>query len=355
MKPALLLFLVLFVFAGAHAQVAVNRTMAMVEKATATWCGPCGTWGWTLQEDIAADNMVGANPNAFVLEAHGSLGSFHTGTADSLIRGWVGSSIPKWAVNNVNRTVADANGIYPILTRTAIKKAVDSLVAISPVASTGFYYTITGNTINFRTQTRFWKAASGTYNLGVYIIEDSAFGEQVGQATDVYHRNVLRGRISSDSYGDQIATGTIGANQTYSKNFTFTITRTDWNKSRLIFLAVLWKKNGSNWDSWEVVNANSVKSIFNGVDKIPLAVDQLIVYPNPATDRLHLSGALTVAADAGISIINAIGQTVFQKTVPYHGGQLSEDIKLDKLSNGVYTLLIRAEDAQSVQKIIIAK
>jgi hypothetical protein len=351
MRNALLLLLCAVTSITTNAQVPVNRSMAMVEKSTYSECGPCGTWGWTMQDELIADNMVGSTPKAIVLETHGYYSAYHTETAMFLIQSWIDSAFPRWAVNNRSDP---SNGTYTN-TRTTVKKTVDSIAALSPIASTGFYYTLTGNTIKFYTKTQFWKAASGIYSIAAYIVEDCAYGEQFGQPNDKgYHRYVLRDRISKYTFGDTLAKGSIAANEIYSKNYTYTITRTDWNKSHLSFMTVIFKKNAADSTLSEVININSLKSAPNGVGNVSEAVDQLIVYPNPVTDRVNISGALTVAADTRISVINAIGQTVYEKVLSYQNNQLAEDIDLRGLSNGIYTLLIRTEGAQTMHKLIVA-
>ncbi len=350
MKKALLILCGFAMTGAAHAQTPVNRSMAIVQKATATWCGPCGQWGWTLQEDITADNMSAATPNGFVFACYGSnTSNYYNKVADTLTS-W-GQSWPNWAVNNVNRTAFSlTGGIYTTTTRTDIKKAVDSFAAIAPTASTGFRYTISGNTLTFNTVTKFWKAATGAYALAVYIIEDSVYGIQNGQTGSVYHHSVLRGRISGATYGDQIATGTTAVNSSFTRNYTYSIDPT-WNKAHLKFVTVLWKLNGA---TWQVENANSLKSAATAVGNIE-AVDQLIVYPNPATSRLQLSGALNTASGVRLSLTNAVGQTVYQKDVAHNGGQLMEDIDLSGLSNGVYLLTLGGAGVQSARKVVVAR
>src|ERR1043166_115748 len=109
MRKAFLLTLSAVVSTCINAQVPVNRSMAMVEKSTYSECAPCGTWGWTMQDELIADNMVGSNPKSIVLETHGYYSAYHTETAMFLIQSWMGSAFPSWAVNNR----ADAsNGTY---------------------------------------------------------------------------------------------------------------------------------------------------------------------------------------------------------------------------------------------------
>lgn len=354
MKKTLLLLGACSVMTVAQAQIPANQSMGFVTKATATWCGPCGDWGWTTQEDIISDNASGSNPHGIVFAAYGDPGSkLYNKVADTLVK--FNQSWPNWAFNNVQRTVfSSTGGIYSSTTRTNLKKAVDSFYAIAPTASTGLYYNISGSTMTIKTRTKFWKAGSGTYAVAVYLIEDSVFEYQNSNTPgNVYHHQVLRGSVTGSTFGDQIANGSVAMNNTYDKNYTFNITDATWNKARLRAITVLWKKSGS---TWVVENANSMKTANSpGVGVGTVAVDQLVAYPNPATDRLHISGALTVTSDARISLLNAIGQTVYSKTVGYNGGQLAEDISLDGLSNGVYNLMIQAEGAQSTQKIVIAK
>lgn len=347
-----LLFLpLLMLFFNSYAQTPVNKSMAIVQKCTATWCGPCGSWGWTLQEDITTDNMSGSNPNGFVFALYGSSSSNYYNAAAGQLTTWA-QSFPNWAVNNINRTAfSSTGGIYPTTTQTTIKSAVDSFAAIAPNASTGFTVDITGNNITINTKTKFWKSVSGTYNVGVYIIEDSVYGTQNGQTGSVYHHNVLRGNMGSTVFGDQIATGSISANQTFDKTFTYTITDNTWNKSRLKFLTVIWKKNGTSWD---FENANNFKSYPTGIATVE-AVDQLTVYPNPATNDLHIMGALTKQAATQINLINAIGQVVYTKDLPFINEQLNEHINIDNLSNGLYLLLIKSDNALTSEKVIIRK
>jgi len=334
---------------SSQAQIPVKKSMAIVQKATATWCGPCGQWGWTLHEDVMADNMPASNPKAFVFTCYGSSSSNYYNAAAGELTKW-GQSYPNWGVNNVNRTAFSSNGgIYTTTTRNTIKTVVDSFALVDPTASTGFTYSISGNTINVNTKTQFWKATTGTFKVAVYVIEDSVLGYQNGQSSNVYHHYVLRGNMGSSVYGDQIATGSITANQTFTKNFTFTITDNTWNKNRIKILTVIWKQNGT---AWEFFNANSEKSFATGVADIE-AVDQLDVYPNPASSVLSVRGALTQQTATRISLVNAVGQVVYTKEIPYTGNQLSENLDVRNIANGMYMLHISTEGARTVQKIMV--
>ena len=54
MKKILLFAFCAVAFTNASAQVPKKVSTSLVHKITATWCGPCGGWGWTLADDIIA-------------------------------------------------------------------------------------------------------------------------------------------------------------------------------------------------------------------------------------------------------------------------------------------------------------
>ncbi|MBS1783006.1 MAG: Omp28-related outer membrane protein [Bacteroidetes bacterium] len=346
------LFLVAFLaFGKSNAQTPLRKSMAIVQKCTATWCGPCGSWGWTLQEDVMADNMPANNPSAFVFALYGSSTSNYYNAAAGELTKW-GQSFPNWGVNNINRTeFSPSGGIYTSTTRATIKRVVDSFALIDPVASTGFIYSITGNVITVNTKTQFWNAANGTFNLAVYVIEDSVWGTQNGQSGNVYHHNVLRGNMGASIYGDQIATGTVAANQTFSKTLTFTITDNTWVKSRMKILTVLWKKNGVNWD---FVNANSIKSFATSVSNLQ-AVEHLLVYPNPSSKRLTVAGNMLSDAPTILRLIDVQGRIAIQQLARNENGRLLETLDISELTQGVYSLRIDCNEAHTEQTVMIVR
>jgi hypothetical protein len=338
-----LLFPVLLLATSAVAQVPKNQSIAIVEKATATWCGPCGGWGWDLHEDIMADNAA----KAFVFTLYGDASSnYYNSTADALTS-W-GQSWPNWGVNNKNRTAfSSSGGIYTTTTQTTIKSAVDSFYATAAKASTGFTFKIVGNTVTVETKTKFWQAGSGSYYLAAYLTEDSVYGYQNGHTGNAYHHYVLRGSMSGPAYGDLIASGTIAANQTYDKTFTFNITDATWQKPKLKVVTVLWKQNGSSYD---FINANHLKDFPTGVSDIP-AVQELSIYPNPASGAVKVSGYLT-RSNSELNLINFNGQVVASRKLS--GSFFSEKLDVSNLANGVYLLEIKNEEgARQTEKIVV--
>ena len=75
MRTAVLLIAATLMQTTLWAQIPVNRTQVMMQKATATWCGPCGGYGWTLQEQLnelveMASKLLAPKESFFVLSMY---------------------------------------------------------------------------------------------------------------------------------------------------------------------------------------------------------------------------------------------------------------------------------------------
>jgi len=81
--------------------------------------------------------------------------------------------------------------------------------------------------------------------------------------------------------------------------------------------------------------------------------NSLLVFPNPAQDRINIEAKGSIATEASIIILSSIGQTVY--SAPYRA---QESIDVSALSNGVYFIqLMNVETSAPVttKKLIIAR
>ena len=86
----------------------------------------------------------------------------------------------------------------------------------------------------------------------------------------------------------------------------------------------------------KIVDNNAATTYSNTVviNKIVNNISKLTVYPNPATDLIHIN---IPEANSVVSIINSLGQVV--KTI--HTNQLNAmDLSIGNLSKGVYTIMV---------------
>lgn len=77
-------------------------------------------------------------------------------------------------------------------------------------------------------------------------------------------------------------------------------------------------------------------------------VNNLSMYPNPNNGSFTLNGNIIGSSDVSITVINAIGQTVYTTTVHVNNGMLKETINLNSsLPAGAYLINVKTDRAQN--------
>lgn len=118
--------------------------------------------------------------------------------------------------------------------------------------------TVSGSTVNTTVSGKFLNSLTGNYNLGVYFMEDSIVNWQKDYAKNpqdipnYLHRHVLRGAISSTTWGDQIAANP-AVNTAYSKSYTYTMAADVVAKNGYVVAMVF------NKDTYEVIQVDEKK------------------------------------------------------------------------------------------------
>ena len=259
------------------AQTVEQKQMALVAKKTATWCNPCGTWGWSLFDEVVAAN----DDKAVVFELHNSLSSnLYSPAASAMYDEFeYHGTVPVFYVNGVNETQYSSTGvIYTSSTKTRIDFVVDSIANISPIANVGYDATKTGNTIQLNTRVKFFQSGTGEFYLGVYLTENDVEEYQNGIGNSAIHHNPLRDAISDNDLGDLIATGLIGAGTEFTNSYTYTV-NSSYEVSNVRIFAVIWKKENGGYT---YVNAYT-KDLFVGEEpKTDNDRVELLLYPSVA-------------------------------------------------------------------------
>jgi hypothetical protein len=349
MKKITLLFFALYAI-GASAQTATVPTTHknLIMKFTADWCGPCGSWGWTEMETLVTDSKTGSL-NALVMAVHNSssnLGSLNIGSAYNGLETNLDSNIlgiPTFTVGKLNMAQDDA---------PTVESRVASTTSAAAEANVGFIpsYSTDGSTLTINTTTKFFSAASGTYSVAVYLVEDKVMAVQNGQgASAVAHHSILRTPATGmTAFGTQL-TGTSFTNgQTLSNTFTLPVL-TSWNKSNMVIYAVLWKKTGTQWD---VANASSVATFKTGVENLTNNVVATAVYPNPANDKFTIALGQSIN-NCVVDMFDVTGK----KVAELYNGQVNDaaiGISVQRpsgVANGMYILHISSDKGTQVMKM----
>jgi hypothetical protein len=111
--------------------------------------------------------------------------------------------------------------------------------------------------------------------------------------------------------------------------------------------------NHGIFDMWVVKLQNPT-----GTDAPITLAFSFCLYPNPATNliTLQLQSQATVNFPASITIINLLGETVFQKTSYCINGNLQEAISLDKkFAEGTYFVRVTSEQQQWSAPFVITR
>lgn len=339
-----------------HAQTPEKKSIALVNKLTGTWCPPCGAWGWEMAEElITATQGKALYVGIFVGYPDNGNDKFMNATGNTLSSAFETpdfGGVPDFGANGIGKMVFSQSGVNTSQSKADIIADVNTFAATTPTASAANIMTVSGNTVSVNAKVQFWSAASGEYYLAAYLIEDGAMNLQASQSGTVSHHGVLRGSMSANMpFGEQIATGSIAANQTYNKTFTFNVTDATWDKSKFKVYTVIWKKNGSKYD---FVNA-SKNSVATGI--APLAnVEAVNVFPNPAVDQATLSFASGSAMDINIQVTDIAGRVVYtaenNKVVK---GNNSFSLPVAQWTAGAYNVTISSVDGKMTQRLVVTK
>lgn len=226
-----------------------NNT-ALINKLTATWCAPCGSWGWLMNEELA----VLTGDKAIMISIYNSPTSlfFSQASVDLAENFGPYQSWPTFFVNGQNKNVQISGGTSYTETKNTCVKTVNDFAELIPVANTGFETRFDDNEIIIVTKTVFFRTmdTNNEYYLAAYVVENNVMGEQKGKPGEVAHPNVLRASMTENTFGVQIDVKAVNGNvfiHTFSGNI-----KPDWNRDKLKVVTAIWQKKG---DTFEFVNA----------------------------------------------------------------------------------------------------
>lgn len=330
------------------AQTPEPKSTALFSKITATWCNPCGTWGWERTDQVLSNTYIKDQYLFLALYVgNPSYGNdkFLNQTAASIASSFTYSGTPSFNVNGANKT----QNLMDLV------QAINNFAGTAPVASAAARQTITGNVVTVNANVKFWKPTSGEYLLAAYLVEDGALNLQNGQGSDpVPHKAVLRASMSSFAFGEQIATGTIKADQEYNKSFTYTISDSEWDKSKMKVYTIIWKKNGAKF---EYVNGSSTKVEGGSTVVAPISnMEQLRVFPNPVTGILNVDVTLQRTVPLQLQVIDAFGRIVYASG-PLKGNQGGNSLRIPvhQYASGVYNLIIYSGTERRTSRFSVAR
>lgn len=219
----------------------------VVFEYSATWCNPCGVYGYPAMHDLMHNYAEGQH-KAVGIFMHPSDDIINTEPAgqDDIVSFFGFSGTPSSAVNAGPDT-------YP----TYLEPKVTAALAANPTAKAGvgMAHTIDGNTMTITTKTVFFEDCAGSYKLGVYVTESGIMNYQNGQTGDVEHNYILRACAGGNAFGTTIASSPTKGTK-IDGSYTVQLPAEVRNKDNLHVVCVIWKCDASG-NPTEALNSNS--------------------------------------------------------------------------------------------------
>jgi len=218
----------------------------VVWEYSATWCNPCGVYGYPMMHDLMHEYGDGQ---------HKAVGIFMHPSDDIVNNEPVGQDdvIAFFGMSGTPSAGANLVEEYP----TYLEPKITTALSTHPTAKAGvgMSYTLSGNTMTITTKTVFFEALSGKYNLGVYVTEDHIMNDQNGQTGVVEHNDILRVIAGGNAFGTNIATDPAKGAKV-DGTYTVTLPAETRASANCHVVCVLYKIDPATGDPVDVINAN---------------------------------------------------------------------------------------------------
>ncbi len=333
-----------------YSQDAPETQSSLITKISATWCGPCGSWGWDMFHDLIEDN----EEKATLMAVHHS-GVLETPTSNALANNFMITGQPQFYLGNVNQSVSSSTAATK---REAIQVAVDEAAGQAPIVNTGLlplYYS-DDNLIEVTTKTEFFQDANANYYLGVYLVNDGYVGFQQNQGTSAEHEKVLVTAFTPSHFGGELTTGAVTDGTIIEGTYSIPFNEQEWDLSRLEVVAIIWSESNG---TFTYVNSNFYTDIDIALNSENLmdAVSDLSIEPTIMANGLSTINFELFDANEfyTISIMDQSGKLV--KSV--FKGQLGagthryEIVRDDLGAAGIYYVTIESAAGRSTRELIL--
>ena len=240
LTPLVLLVVVLVAANETLSAQAIERVQRpLITKTTATWCGPCGSWGWDLFEDLVDDNA----DRAILMATHYS-GELRSTAGTELSAGFGATGQPQFFLSG-SRVPATSSSAQTA--RGTFEVEVTTLSGMSPLAGVTAYQTgVSAGVAQIRADVEFFSEARGDYYLAVYAVEEGVVNAQASRGAEAVHKRVLRTSIGA-TYGADLGTGDVyaaGATASVQAEIEWP---SEYDLDNVRLVAVLWERDGDDY------------------------------------------------------------------------------------------------------------
>lgn len=347
-------FIAIFSLAGVSQSIwsVPEDNAGLVTKITATWCGPCGDWGWTAMEELMAE--YGEDNIVISLYAPSSSKLHNAGAAELADEIGYGGT-PNFAGNGLDQGTAAASA----------GNILDTFPSATTLGNAAYEIEkVDNDTVTIKVKTKFFDDVDGKFHLNIFMVENHVIEEQTNQGPDASHHNVHRGRfIDMVDSSDVVLDGAAAKNDILVSRYQFVV-GPGWKYEEMFIVASLWMENPE--DAADLIYINGTKAPQLGLledgfgaeggdgnnGEWPIGVKEVstqesVLYPNPASDFFTIqqkgSGAMTV------QMSDLLGKTVFEGQ--FNGSK--NTINTNDFPEGIYMVRISTASGTQLERLVI--
>ncbi len=361
MKTTSTLLISFFFASGLVAQSEWNvpkEKTGLITKITATWCGPCGLWGWEAMEELMASH--GDENIVTSLYAPSSSKLYNTGAeaiADEI--GYGGT--PNFSGNGLDQGTSTGM-VTPI---------VDTFMSDAPVIANAAFeiQNVDNDTLIILIKTKFFENVDGKFILKPFLVENHVMEEQNGQTGDASHHNVHRGNfLPLTDPTDVILDGSASVGEVITKRYIMEYDPS-WDLDEMFIATTLWMENPLDPADHLYVNGSKVSqegelalSMGTMDEEQPASVDpglwpvgveevsemSFSVFPNPVNDLLTIK--LSSHSDFSLTITDILGKQVLTEN---YSSTSSTTINVGDFPEGIYMLQLNTGENVFYERVIV--
>ncbi len=329
---------------SASAQSVPQVQRPLLSKITATWCPPCGSWGWDLFEDLVEDN----ENEAILLATHYS-GDLVSTTATELAANLGANGQPQFYLDNERQSASSSTASQA---RTAIEAAIDTEAARMPLAGSRIRTTaINGNALELAIDVEFFAAGQGEYRVAAYVVEDDVVNQQASRGANAVHERVLRGDLGTGTFGTLLKSGLVAAGEKYTVDLAYTLPAS-YNPAHIRLVSAIWKLDGSNF---EYINGSETTdwSTVSTTKTLAASAVELSSFSESGTLYTDISLRLS-AKQVRLQLLAIDGRVLAERVL----GNLQAETRrvawsTNDLSPGVYVVRLQTNTGERSQQVVV--
>ncbi len=337
----------------------IPNHIVTIEEGTGTWCG------WCPRGAVFMDSMSHVNPSTTALIAVHNADPMTVTNYDAGIGTMIGG---------YPSIVVDRKGEYdPSDIFTAYDDHINDFGFANLTATQTYNHTSRVSSVNV--SAHFAVNSTDDLRLTCVYIEDGCHGTTTSWDQHNYYTGNAAGAmegaghnwaaepnpvLAANMYFDHVARtilggfngqsgslpATIVAGNTYTYSFTYTIpaTSSDFNMHVIVLLI--------NATTGQVLNATAPQTVSGTID-LASHIDQLSLYPSPATDVLNIVFGLNKTQDVSFEITDVLGKVI--SVVNYNKLAATNqkiEISVADLATGVYFINVKTESGIISRKFI---